>query len=301
MDNKDFKYYISYFAKEFSNLEHNRPWLSFDENNIVVSSTKNLASKFGVDTSEHGDYYYHPCEIAQAVCAYYDLYIESNDKRYIDLLFSNIKWLSDNYVEYKDTYVYPFPFAIKTFGEKEGWISGMYQGIILSAFIRASILSNDNSFTTAIQKVYNSYSLKLGDKYGFMVEDEYGLWYEESMLNQPTHILNGFVYAIYGLADYYKFSKDEEAGINLNKCYQTLENTIPHFDMGYWSFYDLNGTIASYDYHNKMHIPILYSLYELTGKDIFKEYAIKWQTYSTSKICKLRKKIYSFKKRFFNI
>ena len=42
MDKNDFKYYISYFAKEFSNLEYNRPWLSFDENNVVVLIKKGM-------------------------------------------------------------------------------------------------------------------------------------------------------------------------------------------------------------------------------------------------------------------
>ena len=175
----------------------------------------------------------------------------------------------------------------------------MYQSIILSAFIRAYLLTKNNEYVVFADKVYNSYSLELVDKYGFKVEDKYGLWFEESMISPPTHILNGFVYAIFGLCDYFKLSRDISVQTIIGRCFKTLENTLPSYDMSYWSYYDLTGTIASYSYHNKMHVPILKALYELTEEQIFNEYAIKWERYSQSKYCVLKKKLYSLRTKYF--
>lgn len=294
-----YRYYVSYFQTEFETLEKNRPWLSFDDQKVVVSSVERLKNKFNLNIETTEKYFYHPCEIAQAVCAYYDLFVKTKDKKYIELLLANTIWLENNYVEYKNAYVYPFPFAIKSFGNKAGWISGMYQGIILSAFIRANLITNDAKYLVSAQKVYNSYQFNLGEKYGFKVEDEYGLWFEESMLKPATHILNGFIYAIFGLYDFYKITKNTDVKTIIDRCFETLKVTLPQYDMGYWSYYDLNGTIASYSYHEKMHIPLLRALYEISGEIIFNTYENKWIKYNNSSYCRLRKKIYSFRRQYF--
>lgn len=295
-----YRYYIDYFQTDFQNIEKYRPWLTFDESGVVVSSIKRLKEKFKLDIPTSETYFYHPCEIAQAVCAYYDMLLTDNSNHHRELLLANVTWLKENYTEYKDAYVYPFPYAIKSFGEKPGWISGMYQGIILSAFVRAFIIFQDDEYLHFMQKVYNSYQLPLGEEYGFKVEDKYGLWFEESMLTPPTHILNGFVYAIFGLYDYFKLTNDQAVKKLIDRCFDTLTTTLPKYDMGYWSYYDLNGTIASYSYHNRMHIPLLKVLYKISGIPVFNEFAIKWERYSKSSYCIFRKKIYSGWQKYLN-
>ncbi len=297
MDNtipKSYTYYIDYFVNDFQDLENIRPWLKYDANKVIISSVGRLKKHFHLNIETSEKYFYHPCEIGQAACAYHDMYLSTNETKYKKLFLANISWLENNYVEYKDAYLYPFPYAIKTFGEKPGWISGMYQGIILSAFVRAYFITNKKKYKHISHKIYNSYQFKLGEKYGFKVEDKYGLWFEESMITPATHILNGFVYAVFGLCDYYKLTNDQDVKDIIDRCFTTLETTLPKYDMGFWSYYDLNGTIASYSYHNKMHIPLLRALYEISGASVFKDYADKWEKYSTSYYSLFRKKMYSF-------
>lgn len=78
----NFKYYIDYFSVEFLNLDSNRPWLSFDSRGVVVSSLERLKSKFKLDIPLKEEYFYHPCEIAQVVCAYYDFYKDTGSEEY---------------------------------------------------------------------------------------------------------------------------------------------------------------------------------------------------------------------------
>ena len=60
------------------------------------------------------------------------------------------------------------------------------------------------------QKTWNSFDLKLGDLYGFRYEDHYGLWFEAVSKLPANHILNGFIFAIWGILDYYKISGQQE-------------------------------------------------------------------------------------------
>ena len=71
----------------------------------------------------------------------------------------------------------------------------------------------------------------------------------------------------------------------LMKSVNTLVNILPQFDCAYWSMYDLDGKITSPFYHN-LHIAQMKVMYDLTGKEIFKEYANRWQKQQRNVFCK---------------
>lgn len=293
LETGNFIYYINEFENLFSKIKANRSWLNFDDNEVIKFSRNYFTKKFKTNKKSIDSEFFHPCTIAQAGIGFYDIYIKTKNSEAKRKFWAQIKWFEKNYVEYKNTYVYPFPFTVKNFGIKPNWISGMYQGEILSCFVRAYVLSGDSKYLNFSEKVYKSFFLKLGDKFGNRVTDKYGLWYEEAMLNPPTHILNGFIYAMWGILDYYKITKKEDVLNEWESCIHTLVNALPKYDMGFWSYYDLNKTIASYYYHENVHIPQLKVLYELTGLEIFKYYYTKWELYSNRWIYRLFKKIYS--------
>ena len=75
-----------------------------------------------------------------------------------------------------------------------------------------------------------------------MYKDKEGfVWYEEypSLENEPPHVLNGFIFALFGLYDYYKATESEEALELFNQGIKTLKEKINLWDMGFWSRYDL--------------------------------------------------------------
>ena len=56
----------------------------------------------------------------------------------------------------------------------------------------------------------------------------------------------------------------------------TIIKTLPTFKNSYWSMYDNSGKIASPFYHN-LHIAQMQAMYELTGIEIFNQYANMWK------------------------
>ncbi len=296
MNNK----YISRYFFPFEDVYYDLSkvsWQKYDEYGVVMASKERLIKQYKISRdilySNKKSYYYHPVLIAQCALGCYNLLADGHQKPYEKIFWSNIKWLLNNGVSYKNTLVYPFPFGLPDFHSKPFWVSGMYQGQILSALVRAYKLTNDLEILSACEKIWNSFYLRLGDKYGFRYETKTELWFEEAPQFPPKHILNGFIYSLWGIYDYMKLNGDSNIKFQWDKSIHTLEKYLPNYDTGFWSKYDLTGNIASYYYHGKVHTLQLKILYSLTKKEIFNTYYKKWETYKLSFKSKLLKKIFS--------
>lgn len=215
----EFKYYIDNFKRNWSIRGPQETTSLKDKNGVIMVPGEYFKQKFSCN--EDIENFYHPGRIAQAAFGYFDNYVDTQNPEYKISFFSQIKWLEENFKEYRNAYIYPFPFATKGFGTKPGWISGMIQGEILSCFVKAYVLTNNKNYLHLCEKVYNSFSLKLGDKYGFKTEDDYGLWFEESMLTPASHILNGFIFSLFGIYDYYKLTQRSDIKVIFDKALNT--------------------------------------------------------------------------------
>jgi hypothetical protein len=207
---------------------------------------------------------------------------EDHSNPYRDIFMANINWLLENGTIHGESIVYPFPFGLPDFHPEPDWVSGMYQGQVLSALVRAYMVTRENSIFSLCEKIWNSFSAELGDKYGFRFETSKELWFEEAPQLPPKHILNGAIYAIWGIYDLMLIKEDPELKAQWEKSVNTIRDNLAAYDSGFWSYYDLTRNMASYYYHNKVHIRQLRVLYEQTSEAAFKNYAEKWSDYSSS-------------------
>jgi len=143
------------------------------------------------------------------------------------------------------------------------------------------------------ERIWNSFATDLGEKYGFRYETEDELWFEEAPQLPPKHILNGAIYAIWGIYDFMHIKDDPGLKVHWKKSVTTIMNKLHAYDTGFWSYYDLTGNLASYYYHNQVHILQLRVLYELTSEATFKDYAEKWSLYGASLRSRTLKKLIS--------
>lgn len=123
------------------------------------------------------------------------------------------------------------------------------------------------------------------------IDEKGNYWIEEYIVYPTTHILNGFIWALLGVYDTWKYLGSKSAEDLLIKCYETIGHNIHKYDNGYWSLYDQAGlpldNIASSFYH-KLHIVQLEILYNLSGNHIFYNYADKWRSYNLSNFYRFR-------------
>lgn len=95
----------------------------------------------------------------------------------------------------------------------------------------------------------------------------------EEFYSPGNSILNGAIFALYGLYDY----SIEFGNPKLFKLFiDDLKLLLPKYSFCLWSYYDLKGTINSKFYH-QLHIHMMDVLYCLTKDNLFLKYRNLWR------------------------
>ena len=122
---------------------------------------------------------------------------------------------------------------------------------------------------------------------GVTFTDEQGdIWFEEYIVSPPTHILNGFIWAAWGIYDYFLATRDHSAQDLFARAVGTLTRNLDRYDLGFWSLYEQSGTrlpmVASPFYH-QLHVVQLRAMHRLTGEETFARVADRWEGYGRSR------------------
>jgi heparosan-N-sulfate-glucuronate 5-epimerase len=232
---------------------------------------------------------YNPIAIAQYGLGNYNLLkcdpnAEIRRQRFLDAshwLVSNLEqnargvWVWNHKFdwEYRDTLKAP-------------WYSGLAQGQGISLLVRAHQETEEAKYLDAAQRAFLSL-LRCTEEGGVLFTDAQGdAWIEEYLVDPPTHILNGMIWASWGVHDYFLATGDPQARQLFERVVRTLVNNLAIYDLGFWSLYEQSGTrlkmIASPFYH-RLHIVQLRILHRMTGQSAFHEYADRWQFYAQSR------------------
>ena len=168
---------------------------------------------------------------------------------------------------------------------KAPWYSALAQGQGISLLVRAFVDTGKQIYLDTAHGAFEAFLLEIGQG-GVSWPDEDGhIWFEEYLVLPPSHILNGFIWALWGVYDYYLATQKECAKQLFEKGVLTIAVNIPRYDTGFWSLYDLSQTflwpLASPFYHG-LHIKQLEIMHRLTGLPVFLEYADLWESYRRS-------------------
>ena len=227
---------------------------------------------------------YNPIAIAQYGLANYNLFCRTGnpDRRRKFLVVAD--WLVDN-LEQNGAGVWVwnhhFDWDYRT-PLKAPWYSALAQGQGISVLVRAYEETGSVAYLDAGHQAFESF-LRTTEEGGITCVDEKGYtWFEETVVHPPTHILNGFMWAAWGVYDYHLCSGNDRAERLFQEAVRTLKANLHRFDVGFWSLYEQSGTrmkmLASPFYHN-LHIVQLRVMHRLTGESIFAEYASRWEAY----------------------
>jgi len=234
---------------------------------------------------------YNPIAIAQWGLANYNRFCATGDEtrwqktlKAADWLVASLEqnshelWVWNHHFdwEYRDTLTAP-------------WYSGLAQGqgvsLLLRAYAHARSRSEDEKYQyqSAAEKAFVALTKPVAEG-GVLLEDaEKNLWIEEYLVDPPTHILNGFMWALWGVFDYWLARADAPARKVFDRGVETLIHNVDRFDTGYWSLYEQSGTrlkmLASPFYH-QLHVVQLRVMSKLTGDDRFAAVADRWEGYA---------------------
>ena len=254
-----------------------------------------------LDYHGHIGLQYNPIAIAQYGLGNYNLYRRTADpaRRKKFLLIAD--WLCDHLEpnahglavwhhhfnwEYRDTLKAP-------------WYSALAQGQGISVLVRAWKESGEARYLEAAQRAMESFRKSVTEGGVAFTDDVGDLWFEEYIVSPPTHILNGFIWATWGVYDYFLATKEKFAQDLFARAVQTLLRNLDRFDLGFWSLYEQSGTrlpmVASNFYH-RLHIVQLRIMHRLSGalteNDKFAEVADRWDLYTQSRTNRTRALLY---------
>jgi heparosan-N-sulfate-glucuronate 5-epimerase len=168
---------------------------------------------------------------------------------------------------------------------KAPWYSGLAQGQGISLLVRAHAETSDPRFLHSAKQAFQSFLTTVDSGGVAFTDSDENLWFEEYIVSRPTHILNGFIWAAWGVYDYFLATGSRDA-INLfASVIETLCTNLDRYDLGFWSLYEQSGTrlpmIASPFYH-RLHITQLRIMHRITSEAAFARYADRWESYSRS-------------------
>lgn len=231
---------------------------------------------------------YNPIAIAQYGLGNFNAYMRTRDperrRKFLavsDWLCANLEqnafgiWVWNHKFdwEYRDTLHAP-------------WYSGLAQGQGISLLVRTHRETNDQRYLDAAQRAFESFLRSTAEGGVVFADKQRDPWIEEYLVDPPTHILNGFIWAAWGIYDCFLATGDQSASALFSRFTGTLARNLDRYDLGFWSLYEQSGTrlkmIASPFYH-RLHIVQLRILQKMTGNEFFSKVAERWEAYTRSR------------------
>ncbi len=225
---------------------------------------------------------YNPIAIAQYGLGHYNLCKEGNNTSCnVFLKISDYMTGTLEQNEY-GLYVWFHHFDWDYRGKiKSPWYSGLAQGSGISLLARAYHETGEKKYMDSIEKAEKSLfaPIKSG---GCTYKDTKGnLWIEEMITYPPTHILNGFIWALFSLYDLYLLKKEPYYKNLFAEYTETIKKHLLNYDTGFWSLYDLShDKMLTSPFYHRLHIVQLKILAMMSGISLFKEIADKWYWYA---------------------
>jgi hypothetical protein len=174
---------------------------------------------------------------------------------------------------------------------KAPWYSGLAQGQGISLLVRAHRETGDPEYLRAAERAFTGFLVPTNEGGVTFTDKQGNLWFEEYIVSPPTHILNGFIWATWGVYDYFLATADPTAQDLFHRAVKTLLENLGHYDLGFWSLYEQSGTrlkmVASPFYH-QLHIVQLRVMHRLTGENQFARFADRWESYGRSRAKRTR-------------
>jgi len=236
---------------------------------------------------------YHPIVIIQYGLAHHDLALDG-DGEAKEVFVKCTRWLEENATEEAlgRFVVWPYTFPIRTPRVRPPWISGMAQGQALSLLARAFLKTQSARTAEVAHRAARSFCCTVRDGGVVSVSESGAYIIEEVAHPSAIHILNGFLYGLFGLYEYLKVFEDADLQPVFEKCLRGVEEILPLFDMGWWSRYSLGvrWNVATPYYHD-VHIRQLKHLAVLLNRPQFDLYAQRWEAYGQSSSLRLRRTV----------
>jgi hypothetical protein len=207
---------------------------------------------------------YHPLVIARYGIALLESYRITQNPAYLDRAKVNADWLINNAVSRGGALYFPYRFIYHLYGDphdvlRPPWNSALPQGTALSLFMRLNAVTGDQKWRTAADSTFASFVKRQSAKQPWKVpwivfvyqrNHHRYLWLEEAPKHPPDQVLNGFMYALFGLWEYAITTGSDAAAAVFDGGATTIRHQVQRFRVrGGISYYSLRVRAQYSSYH----------------------------------------------------
>lgn len=219
-----------------------------------------------------------------------------NDTADMEYRAAFIRWaneLNDSADDGRWIWTLPIP----AFGISTPWISGLTQGVAISVLLRAHQLTGEVKYLATARRAMAWLSKPISEG-GCLSVNKSGTWIEEyPNAADPNHVFNGHLWALFGVWDYYRATKDEAAKGLFNEGVRVIKAEIDRYDTGSWVVYsqknNQDNVIGPY---MQFIIEQMKIMARITGDKFFATYAEKWGAYQNNDALFVKMGIEEFEK-----
>jgi heparosan-N-sulfate-glucuronate 5-epimerase len=219
----------------------------------------------------------HPIGIAQFGLGAWQL--AAVDARWLEVVSVVSEWIASE-LDSEGRIAFGFAFP-HTYRLEPPWYSAMAQGEAASLLVRAADSLDRAEFAHAAQC---SVSPLLSPTSPVVAVTDYGPVLQEYPTDPPAHVLNGWIFALWGLYDVATAGGERarDARDAFSDGVEALVARLRLYDTGWnWSRYDLFPHpivhVTSPFYH-RLHIEQLRAMHDLDSRPVFAETADRWES-----------------------
>ncbi|HVA38916.1 MAG TPA: D-glucuronyl C5-epimerase family protein [Candidatus Dormibacteraeota bacterium] len=228
-----------------------------------------------------------PTVVAQYGLEQHARWMLHGDPASFEAFIAQARWLRTQQLTLRGIHgCYPFPQPWPAYGAPLGFLSAMTQGEAISLLLRAYEIGREQSFLEAAVSAAEPFRHEVG-RGGVTWRADGDVYLEEAAVDPPGHILNGWIYALWGIRELRGYHAEPWLAELHDASLDTLRRRLELFDSGHWSYYNLLATrtgfrkLATLKYH-AFHIAQLRVLAAMTGDSYFGEVAERWRGYVDS-------------------
>jgi len=175
--------------------------------------------------------------------------------------------------------LWPYAMPVPKYGLRPPWFSAMAQGQAASVFVRAA--ERDER---AEELALRALRPLLDRAAPFVVDTPAGPALEEAPSEPPSLVLNGWIYALWGLWDAAVGLGSAASRALFGESLRALQTMLADYDTGWWSRYSLwaDGRDLAKPFYHRLHVVQLEALHRLTGAPELAAAAARWRGYDTA-------------------
>ncbi len=266
----------------------------FDENGLPLVDYSQWYRRHGIRSSgKPFPTVYTPVTVAQFGLAHHQKFCLTREEKNKEPFLTAANWLVENLKPGQDAFwVWKHLFPMPVYRLQPPWVSAMAQGEGVSLLLRAYEHTKTQAFLAGARRAFQAYLFPLEQGGVSFFDEEGNVWFEEYPTEPPPHVLNGMIFALIGLYEFWQMTGDVDAHRLFFSGVLTLIRFLPAYDAGYGSRYDLLTKRVVDEKYHRIHIAQMRVLFEWTGEELFKRMAEHWESIWNHPIARAKRAVF---------